>query len=274
ISRTQEESGISRIQEESGISRMGKDAPPGEGYLPVVPGTNISPETIVAQAKARGCASISCTYTEPTVYFELALDIAVNARENGLYNIFVTNGFMSRKALKMAAPFLDAANVDLKAFTDGFYKKWCNARLGPVMDNLVLMKSLGILVEVTTLIIPGLNDSPRDLGEMARFIVKELGEETPWHLSRFHPCYQMTDRNATPISTLQDASAMGRDAGLRYVYTGNVPGLNSENTFCHHCGKLLIQRHSYTIKNHMTPEGACPQCGTELYGIFHAPEKK
>ncbi len=223
---------------------------------------------IVAQAVKAGCESISYTYTEPTVYFELALETAKIAHAQGLLNIFVTNGFMSKEVIEMAAPYLDAANVDLKAFNDGFYRKWCKARLEPVKENLILMKSLGILVEVTTLLIPGLNDDPDEINAMARFIAGSLGLDTPWHISRFHPCYQMTDRGSTPIATLEMAHQAGRNAGLRYVYTGNAPGLDSENTFCHVCGKLLIKRFAYNIQNHVTDQGSCPDCGNEVYGIF------
>lgn len=228
----------------------------------------ILPEQIVDQAIRAGCATISYTYTEPTIYFELALETAKLAHQKGLLNIFVTNGFMSREVIEMVAPYLDAANVDLKAFNDNFYRKECKARLEPVKSNLILMKSLGILVEVTTLLIPALNDDPSEVGAMAAFIANDLGVETPWHISRFHPCYKMTDRESTPISTLKMAFKAGKDAGLRYVYTGNAPGLDSENTFCHGCGRVVIQRVGYNITNHMDGGGKCPDCRREVYGIF------
>lgn len=231
-------------------------------------GEDIYPQIIVEQAIAARCASISYTYTEPTVYFELALETARLAHQKGLLNIFVTNGFMSKEVIRMIAPYLDAANVDLKSFNDDFYRKFCKARLEPVKENLILMKSLGILVEVTTLLIPGLNDDPSEIKSMANFIAIELGVETPWHISRFHPCYNMTDRSSTPLSTLQMAFQAGKASGLHYVYTGNAPGLDSENTFCHGCGKMLIQRVGYNITNYMTTGGGCPDCGTEIYGIF------
>ncbi len=234
----------------------------------VIRGADIKPEQIVEQAINSGCASISYTYTEPTVYFELALETARFAHEKGLKNIFVTNGFMSKAVIEMIASYLDAANVDLKAFNEEFYKKQCKGRLKPVKENLILMKSLGILVEVTTLLIPELNDDPSEIKDMANFIANTLGVETPWHISRFHPCYQMTDRGATPLATLKMAFDAGKDAGLRYVYTGNAPGLDSENTFCHLCGKVLVQRVVYNIKNSITSGGRCPDCGTKVYGIF------
>ncbi|MBF0377284.1 MAG: AmmeMemoRadiSam system radical SAM enzyme [Desulfamplus sp.] len=238
------------------------------GQNKAIRGANIEPETIVNQAINSGCESISYTYTEPTIYFELALETAKIAHSKGLRNIFVTNGFMSKKVIEMVAPYLDAANVDLKAFNDEFYRKQCKGRLEPVKENLILMKSLGILVEVTTLLIPELNDNPSEIEAMAEFISNSLGVETPWHISRFHPCYNMTDRGSTPISTLKMAFDAGKEARLRYVYTGNAPGLESENTFCHVCGQILIQRVAYNITNFMNPAGRCPECGTKVYGIF------
>ncbi|MBF0231831.1 MAG: AmmeMemoRadiSam system radical SAM enzyme [Desulfamplus sp.] len=239
-----------------------------EHYKREIRGMDIDPDTLVSQAINAGCASISYTYTEPTVYFELALETAKLAHEKGLLNIFVTNSFMSSEVIHMVSPYLDAANVDLKAFNDDFYRKFCKARIEPVKENLILMKSLGIMLEITTLLIPGLNDDPSEIREMAEFIATSLGVETPWHISRFHPCYKMTDRESTPLSTLKMAFKAGKEAGLRYVYTGNAPGLDSENTFCHVCTKMLIQRIAYNITNHMISGGRCPECSTKAYGIF------
>ncbi|MBU1193692.1 MAG: AmmeMemoRadiSam system radical SAM enzyme [Proteobacteria bacterium] len=233
-----------------------------------IPGARVQPETIVANAQESGCKSISYTYTEPTVFFELALETARLARKNGLLNVFVTNGFMSSDVLDMISPYLDAANVDLKAFDDQFYQTYCHARLEPVKANLKLMKQMGILLEITTLLIPGLNDTPEELAASARFIAGELGPETPWHISRFHPTHKMTDRPVTPLASLETAYAIGKDAGLRYVYIGNVPGQSFENTFCHSCNKMLIQRHGYTIKNYLKDTDICPGCGTPVYGRF------
>ncbi|HCY85647.1 MAG TPA: AmmeMemoRadiSam system radical SAM enzyme [Desulfobacteraceae bacterium] len=232
-----------------------------------IAGSPFSPGDIVAQAIASGCRSIAYTYTEPSVFFELALDTARLAKAKGLYNIFVTNGFMSPELLDMAGDVLDAANVDLKAYSDGFYRKLCNARLEPVKETLRLMLQKGVMVEVTTLIIPGVNDDPDELGQMAEFICHELGPQTPWHLSRFHPTYRLTDRSATPVHTLETACRIGEQAGLRYVYTGNVRSAR-ENTTCHHCGKLLVERRGYAVKNNVTDKGNCPGCGTPVYGIF------
>jgi pyruvate formate lyase activating enzyme len=234
----------------------------------LIRGVEMAPRDIVAQAVRAGCASISYTYTEPAVFVELALETAKLAREKGLYNIFVTNGYLSPEVIRAAAPVIDAANVDLKAFSEAFYRHRCGASLEPVKETLVLMKSLGMLVEVTTLLIPGLNDDPGELKALAGFIAGSLGVETPWHISRFHPCYRLTDRERTPVATLEAAFCIGKEAGLRYVYTGNVPGLSTENTLCHHCGRVMIRRCAYTVESSVTDQGACPDCGTPVYGIF------
>lgn len=234
----------------------------------LIRGVTMTPEIIVEQAIRGRCQSISYTYTEPTVYVEFALDTARLAREQGLFNIFVTNGYMTPEVIDAAAPYLDAANVDLKAFTDTFYRKWCKARLEPVKQTLKHLKSSGVLVEITTLLIPGLNDDPDELRQMADFIAKDLGVETPWHISRFHPCYRMTDRPVTPLASLETAWKAGKAAGLRYVYTGNVPGLASENTLCHACNRVLVERVAYSVTSAITSDGKCPDCGTRVYGIY------
>ncbi len=225
------------------------------------PGEPLTPENIVALARDAGCETIAYTYTEPTVFFELARDTALLAREKGLANIFVTNGFMSPEAIDQMALWLDAANVDLKAFTPEFYRQFCNAELEPVKQNLVRMKKAGILVEVTTLLIPGLNDEKKELEAMAGFIANDLGVDTPWHVSRFHPCYQMTDRGPTPARSLETACEIGELAGLKYVYMGNMPGSDWEHTKCPKCGSILVERRGYQIKNHLSRNGSCLKCG-------------
>ncbi|MEJ2097717.1 MAG: AmmeMemoRadiSam system radical SAM enzyme [Deltaproteobacteria bacterium] len=234
----------------------------------MVIGDSVSAAAIVQAAVSQKCRSIAYTYTEPTVYFELAHAVARKAKEQGIYNIFVTNGYMSREALEMIQPYLDAANVDLKAFTDGFYKRYCGAKLKHVKETLVRMKTAGVFVEVTTLIIPGLNDDPRELADLASFLVTALGPDTPWHISRFHPTYQLTDRPATPLKTLLTAREIGLKAGLKYVYTGNVPGEEGEKTFCASCGKVLIDRWGFAIKRYAIVKGRCPACGAAVDGVF------
>ena len=233
----------------------------------MIMGDTFSPEEVVKAAIKGDCRSISYTYTEPTIFFEFAYETAKLARKKGLRNVFVTNGYMTPEALRMISPYLDAANVDLKAFTDDFYKTRCGARISHVKETLRNMKSLGIFVEVTTLLIPGLNDDEEELRDLAVFISESIGPETPWHISRFHPTYKLTDRPSTPVDTLVRAREIGFKAGLRYVYTGNVPGENGENTFCHRCGEMIIQRWGFNIGKYLIKDGCCAHCGAGIDGV-------
>jgi len=227
-----------------------------------------SPEQIVDAALEAGCRSVAYTYTEPTVFFEYSYEIARLARREGLMNIYVTNGYMTEDMLETFHPYLDAANVDLKAFRDDIYRKYAGARLQPVLDSLRTMKRLGIWVEVTTLIVPGINDDPADLKEMVQFVAGELGVETPWHISRFFPTYKMSEVPPTPVETLCLAREIGMSEGLQYVYTGNVRHLESENTICPECGETLIRRNAYVIvENQIGSDGFCPGCGTHVAGL-------
>ena len=232
-----------------------------------IPGTKRTPEDIVREAKANRCATISYTYTEPTIYFEMAYDTTKLAHDEGLLNIFVTNGYMTPKAIEMIQPYLNAANVDLKAFQNESYKTCCNAKLEPVKETLKQMKAAGIWVEITTLIIPGLNDNPSELRAIAEFIIAELGPETPWHVSRFHPTYRMTDRNATPVSTILNARQIGLETGLKFVYSGNVAGHGGEETLCPQCGQTVIGRQGFRLTEKHIKNGACNRCGTHIAGI-------
>ncbi len=228
--------------------------------------TEASAEEIVESAQRTGCRGIAYTYTEPTIFFEYSYDIARLAHEKDLVNIYVTNGFMTTEAVETIAPYLDAANVDLKAFRDETYREYIGGRLQPVLNSLKRMKAFNIWLEVTTLVIPGLNDEPDELRDVARFIAQELGPETPWHISRFRPSYQMTDRPPTPISTLREAQAIGQDEGLYSVYVGNIPG--EGNTQCHQCGKVLIRRTGYRlVENNVDSDSRCPRCGTMVAGV-------
>ncbi len=225
----------------------------------------LMPEDIVKEARGRKCLSISYTYTEPTVFFEYAYDTARLAKTAGLYNNFVTNGYMTKPALKMISPYLDAANVDLKSFSDDFYRQHCRARLKPVLDSIKLMKELGIWVEVTTLIIPGQNDSEAELKNIAEFIAG-VGQDIPWHISRFHPDYQFLNYPPTPVEVLKKAQARGKKAGLRYVYLGNI--LENSDTCCYNCGKILIKRLYLDISENKIKNGRCSSCGTAVDGAF------
>jgi len=232
----------------------------------IIVGQDVSPEEIVSAAKLSNCESIAYTYSEPTIFFEYAYDIAKHAKKEGIKNVFVTNGYITEEALREISPYLDAANIDLKSFSDDFYRKSCGARLEPVLDSIRLYKSLGIWTEITTLIIPTLNDSEEDLQKIAEFI-KEVGEETPWHITQFHPTYKLIDLPRTPVTILRRAREIGLEAGLRYVYEGNVPGENGENTYCYNCGKLLIRRFGYSILENKIKNSACTYCGTKIDGV-------
>ena len=233
----------------------------------MIMGEDTAPAVIVERSQKSSCKTISYTYTEPTVYLETALETAKIACLKGLKNLFVTNGFMTAEAIEIMAPYLAAANVDLKSFRNEFYKKKCGAALQPVLDSLIKMKKLGIWIEITTLLIPGLNDSPEELKDIAAFI-SSLGSETPWHISRFHPQFRMLQVPSTPIASLHLARRIGKEAGLKYVYSGNVPGDEGENTYCSNCEKILINRNGYSIIDNLLSEDACPHCGKKLEGLF------
>jgi pyruvate formate lyase activating enzyme len=229
-------------------------------------GKETSPEEIVAAAQHARSRSIAYTYTEPTVFFEYTYDTARLAHAAGLANIYVTNGYMTKEMLETLHPYLDAANVDLKAFRDETYRKHVGARLRPVLDSLKLMKQLGIWLEVTTLVVPSINDDLEELRDAARFVADELGVDTPWHISRFFPAYEMIDLPPTQVTLLQQARKIGLEAGLRYVYVGNVPG--EENTLCHSCRRLLIRRSGYSIlENNIESDQRCPDCGARVAGV-------
>ncbi len=229
-------------------------------------GHKATPEEIVASAQRAQSRSIAYTYTEPTIFFEYAYDTAKLAHEAGLANIFVTNGYMTSEMLDMLHPYLDAANVDLKSFRKETYHRLIEASMKTVLENLILLKKLGIWLEVTTLIIPGMNDDPEEIKEIAQFIALELGEDTPWHISRFFPAYRMANKPPTPVETLWDARDIGLAAGLQYIYLGNTPG--ASNTGCPYCGRLLIRRLGYTITANRIEQARCYNCGEEIAGVW------
>jgi len=227
----------------------------------------LPPRSVVARALAAKARSVAYTYVEPTVFIEYIVDTARLAHEAGLANVMVTNGYQTPEALDLLGPLIDAANVDLKGFSDRFYRTVCGARLAPVLDALVGMRERGIWVEVTTLLIPGANDAPEELAALARWITAELGPETPWHVSRFFPAYRMADARHTPLETVRRAVETGRAAGLRHVYAGNVDGLADDDTRCAGCGRLLLHRRGFGIAASDLVRGACPDCGRHLAGI-------
>jgi pyruvate formate lyase activating enzyme len=241
------------------ISQMPKD------QLRIL-GAESSPQEVVEAAMRAGCRSISYTYTEPTIFFEFASDTGVLARSRGLKNIFVTNGFMSRECLDESKGMLDAANVDIKSFSDAFYKRVCGGRLSPVLRSIEHMRTLGVWVEITTLVIPSMNDAEEELRSIARWIYG-TDKTMPWHISAFHPAYRLMDVRSTPASAIERAREIGLEEGLRYVYTGNIPGLKGESTYCHNCGRLVIERHGFTVGRNLVRGGACPFCSSVIDGV-------
>lgn len=229
-------------------------------------GDEVTPEEVVHEAFHTGCSSISYTYTEPTIFFEFAYDTGVLAKDKGLKNIFVTNGYMTKECLDELRGVLDAANVDIKSFSEATYKKVCGATLKPVLESIELMRKYGIWVEVTTLIIPTINDSDDELKNIAKWIAS-TGKDIPWHVSAFHPAYKLLNLPPTPAATLLRAREIGLAEGLRYVYTGNIPGIEGETTFCYNCSKPLIERAGFTVKKNVVRDSKCPHCGTTIDGV-------
>jgi len=224
---------------------------------------NYSPTRLVQLAEEAGAQSVAYTYTEPTIFVEYALDTMKLARRKGLKNLWISNGFMSLKTLDAISPYLDAANIDLKSFSDDFYRKITGGRLEPVLRNLEEIKKRGIWLEVTTLLIPGYNDSPEEIRQVASFIRRRLGKETPWHISRFYPAFKMQELPPTPVEKIEQAVGIGRKAGLSYVYAGNVPGSRFEDTYCPKCGEVVISRIGYEVRRY-DKNGRCPKCRTKI----------
>lgn len=230
-------------------------------------GDPFSPEEIVEEAVRNHCRSISYTYTEPTVFFEYAYDTAKIAKEKGIRNTFVTNGYMTAEAIDMISPYLDAANVDLKFFRDETYKKICSGRLEPVLSSIRKMKEKGIWVEVTTLLVPGENDSEEEIRGIARFIA-DVDPAIPWHISRFYPEYKYTDSFSTPIGKMEKAKIIAQEEGLKYVYLGNVQVVNE--TLCPACETVMIERPGFSanIMSDFTTDGKCASCGAAISGVW------
>ncbi|MCW4033675.1 MAG: AmmeMemoRadiSam system radical SAM enzyme [Candidatus Bathyarchaeota archaeon] len=229
-------------------------------------GEQTKPEDVISSAKKYDCLSISYTYTEPTIFFEYAFDTSIIAHEKNIKNVFVTNGYITEEALVKISPFLDGVNIDLKSMSDKFYREICGAELQHVLDSIKLYKRLGIWIEITTLIIPSKNDSEKELNEIADFI-SDIGKEIPWHVSQFYPTYKMNDLPRTPTTTLKKARTIGYDAGLKYVYTGNIPGDEGESTYCYNCGEILIKRYGFQLATIKIKNGKCFRCNTKIDGV-------
>ena len=226
-----------------------------------------TPQDIVQTAVQTGCRSLSYTYSEPTVFFEFAYECAELARDQGLKNIFVSNGYMTREAAAMLAPVTDGINIDIKAFSDEFYSSTCGGSLAQVLDNVRYFWEQGVWVEVTTLIIPGLNDSEPELRRLAGFIAS-VDTELPWHVSAFRPTYKMTDRPPTSSAALGKARDIGFSVGLHHIYIGNVHGGGGEDTNCPSCGKTVIHRRGFSVVRNLLERGICPFCSETIRGVW------
>ncbi|NLF40745.1 AmmeMemoRadiSam system radical SAM enzyme [bacterium] len=228
----------------------------------------MSPEEVVQGALRAGCASIAYTYTEPTVFFEFMRDTAKLAHERGIRNVWITCGYIEEKPLRELCAHIDAANVDLKGFTDRFYLQYTSGTLDPVLRTFKILKEEGVWTELTSLLIPGANDSPRDISNMCAWIVGAIGTDMPVHFSRFHPNYKMLDRAPTPVATLDMAVRIALAAGIKHVYIGNVAGSEYESTYCPSCRNALIERTGYMIRGIHVKDGKCEYCGTPVAGVW------
>ncbi|HNT29523.1 MAG TPA: AmmeMemoRadiSam system radical SAM enzyme [bacterium] len=226
----------------------------------------VQPAEIVSLAKKNRCESIAYTYTEPTVFYEYMIDIARLARQAGIRNVLVSNGYIDAEPLAKLMPYLDAANIDLKAFTTEFYQRRCHAKLGPVKETIKRLYDAGVWLEITTLVIPTENDSDAELTRLAKWIAK-IDRSIPWHVSAFHPAFKMIDLPPTPISSIHRALEIGKAAGLHYLYAGNVGGDRFHDTICASCQEIVVARQGYTV-DVKTTDGICPSCGSAIAGIF------
>jgi pyruvate formate lyase activating enzyme len=232
-----------------------------------ISGETISPERLVRQALKSRASSISYTYTEPTVFFELMLETARLAHQQGIKNVMVSNGYMTGRALSLLGPFLDAANIDLKAFNEKFYKKYCSARLQPVLETISAMRATGIWLEITTLLIPGLNDDRQEIKQLIAFLL-ELDDGMPWHVSRFFPQYQMQNIPQTAQDAIHGFLSLGAEMGLKYLYGGNLTAASWSDTHCPCCGEILIRRQGYQTGILALQSGNCRSCGQAIPGIW------
>lgn len=223
------------------------------------------PKTVIEQAINAGCESIAYTYTEPTVFYEFTRETAKLAKTAGLKNIYVSNGYMSKQVLAEMAEWLDAANIDIKAFSDSVYRTYTGAHLRPVLDACRELRKAGVWLEITTLLVPGVNDDEQQLKGLAEFIVNDLGAETPWHLSRYFPQYH-SHAPVTPVARFELAESIGKTAGLKFIYRGNVG--SSVGTYCPNCGHQLLVRNGYELYLMDLVAGDCPVCQTKIAGVW------
>jgi len=230
--------------------------------------TYVTPDDMVVLAKRAASPTIAFTYNEPVIFYEWMYDVAAAARKKGIHSVMISNGYIEKEPLRELCKVLSAVKIDLKAFTEKFYRDYCDAHLQPVLDTLVELKNIGIWFEIVVLIIPTLNDSAKECREMARWIVRNLGPDVPVHFSRFHPTYMLTNLPPTSPRLIERNRKIAMDEGVRYSYVGNVPGSPGEKTYCHHCGKVIIDRYGYYTRSRITPDGKCPYCGTSIPGVW------
>jgi len=228
----------------------------------------LGPEKVIELARRYRCPSVAYTYTDPVVYYEYTLETAKLARNRNMHNVLVTAGYINEQPWRRLLEYVDAANIDLKGITDEFYRRVCSGTLKPVQNALVVAKASGILLEVTNLVIPTLNDKPEEIRQLVRWVKENLGSDTPLHFSGFSPRYQMVHLPPTSLNTLEMARDIAISEGLEYVYIGNVHSKEGENTYCPNCGKLLIERSIYTILRNELKDGTCPGCGRKIYGVW------
>ena len=221
-------------------------------------------DDVVCLAKEHGCIGVAFTYNEPSIWYEFTFDSAKLAKKQGLYTVYVTNGYISEDPLRQISSVLDAVNIDVKAFTESFYKKVCKAKLQPVLDTCILAKELGIHLELTYLVIPGYNDSEKEVESFCRWVVEKLGCNVPVHFSRFHPDYNMLNVPSTPMDTMINIFNIAKKIGLFFVYLGNVPNGDYENTVCPKCGNICVKRVGFSTKTIGLDKGKCGNCGEDL----------
>ncbi len=231
----------------------------------------LPPRALAARALASGSPTIAYTYTEPVIFYEYVYDSALAGRERGVSSVMISNGYIHKEPMEKLAGVLGAVKIDLKAFTEKFYKEQCHGKLKPVLDTLLLLKKSGVWFEIVVLVIPTLNDSPREAREMAAWIKGNLGPEVPVHFTRFHPTYKIQNLPRTPVSTLVRCREAALAEGLRFVYLGNVPGHKAENTYCPKCAELLIRRIGMSTAQNKLVKGACPKCRRKIPGVWKRP---
>lgn len=228
----------------------------------------VPPDRLAQMAKERGTPTMAYTYTEPVVFSEYVHDAAAAGRRQGLGSVMVSNGYIREPAMRDLCSCLTAVKVDLKGFSEKFYSEICAGKLAPVLSTLDVLKDIGIHLEIVMLMIPTLNDAPGEIGEMAKWILAHLGPDVPLHFTRFHPMFRLTNLPPTPVETLERARKVAMDAGLRYVYIGNVPLHEGENTYCHSCRKIVIRRVGYNVNTSNLKDGRCGSCGTAIPGVW------